>query len=209
MTISLIETQYLPPISYFSLLRGSDQIIIEKYEHYVKQSYRNRCYINSANKVARLVVPITAKHGKTVISAVKIDYDQKWRHDHWRAIQSSYGKAPFFEYYMHDLHAILFKRHEFLMDLNMSLLSMCLKWLQWEIPITESKAYEKETLQPIKDCRNLINAKNTSQTHKYYRREVYPQVFGSRFVEDLSILDLVFCMGPEANKFVCPPESFD
>src|SRR5688572_25723175 len=135
MSAVLIESQYLPPIAYFAALQSCDEIILESHEHYIKQTFRNRCAINTSQGRVDLIVPLTSKHGKTVISDVRIDYTQKWLNNHWRTIQSAYANAPFFEFYADDLHQVLFKKHEFLLELNGELLSMCLKWLKWPTPV--------------------------------------------------------------------------
>lgn len=202
MKSALIELQFLPPISYFSLLSGYDEIILERHENYVKQSYRNRCYINTASGREMLVVPLTAKHGKVQITSIKIDYNQKWLNRTWRTIQSAYGNAPFFGYYADELHAILFQKFTFLYDLNLELLSLCLKWLRWRITVKESNQFEKTTLQPVYDLRNVIGDKNQLQAMNYFRPVSYQQVFGSMFVPDLSLLDLIYCMGPESMNVI-------
>jgi hypothetical protein len=198
----LIESQYLPPIAYFSLLSGADALIVEKYEHYEKQSYRNRCYIKTASGIQSLTIPLTEKHGKTAIAEVKIDYSQKWLNNHWRSIQSAYGNAPFFEYYSHELHDALFKRPVFLYDLNRMLLTMCLKWLKSNIPVTETSSYVTEPDITISDYRSVLNPKKADSCNRIYKSVGYSQVFGSKFVENLSIIDLVFCEGPGALSIV-------
>jgi hypothetical protein len=198
MRTALIELQFLPPISYFALLSSFDEVILERCEHYIKQSYRNRCYINTPAGKEMLPVPITSKSGKVMITDVKIDYDQKWLKPGWRKLQSAYGKAPFFEHYADELHAVLFKKFIFLYDLNLELLSLCLKWLDKEISIRQSERYEKEIFPPVYDHRNHINPKNAVLPNKYHKVVTYPQVFGSKFVPNLSLLDLIFCMGPDA-----------
>ena len=72
MKSALVELQYLPSLEYFCALQQFDAIELEGWEHYVKQSYRNRCYINTAQGVEMLIVPLTAKHGKTLIKDVRI-----------------------------------------------------------------------------------------------------------------------------------------
>jgi hypothetical protein len=197
----LIEAQYLPPIAYFSAISKTAEVIVEKHEHYEKQSYRNRCYVNSVQGREMLIVPLTSKHGKIKICDVKIDYAQKWLNNHWRTIQSAYGKAPFFEYYADDLHGILFTKFQFLYDLNFTLLTMCLKWLKFKIPIKESLTYI-QTIEPaVIDLRSAIHPK-TTQLERFYKPAVYPQVFGNKFVNNLSLIDLVFCKGPGALAVV-------
>lgn len=202
MKAILIELQFLPSISYFALLQRFDKIIFERHEHYVKQSYRNRCHINTPAGKSMIVVPLTAKHGKVMITDVRIDYREKWDVRAWRTLQSAYGKAPFFEHYSDELRAVLLQKFTFLYDLNFALLSLCLKWLGWQTPITESRQFEKQTLPPVTDFRNVIRNKNDHQQGKYYQPVIYHQVFGSKFVPDLSLLDLIYCTGPDASLII-------
>jgi len=149
-----------------------------------------------------LILPLTSKHGNVSITDIKIDYSQKWLNHHWRSIQSAYGRAPFFEYYASDLEKVLFARHTFLYDLNYQLLSMCLKWLKLNVTIKESLAYEKTVDSSIMDLRSLINPKKTDIEEKFYKTSSYTQVFGSTFVKNLSLIDLIFCEGPAARLIV-------
>jgi hypothetical protein len=198
----LIELHHLPSIAYFNVLYKANKIVIEKRENFIKQSYRNRCHINSAQGLNVLTVPLTNKHGKVLITDIKIDYNQKWLNHHWRTIQSAYGNAPFFEYYSSDLHDTLFKKFNFLYDLNYNLLSMCLKWLKWEKILTETESFNK-TSEGVLDLRNVINCKKVDENLKTIP---YTQVFGNKFVPNLSIIDLVFCSGPRANNFILLPD---
>ena len=199
---ALIETHYLPSIAYFSALQNVNEVLLEKHERYVKQSYRNRTYIVSTQGKEKLIVPLTSKHGKVLITDVRIDYGQKWLNQHWRAIQSAYGKAPFFEYYKEDLETVLFKKTMFLYDLNFELLSMCLKWLKRDVTLKESVAYEVTPSPPILDLRGSISFKNEENLVNLYRPYRYYQVFGNTFVGNASILDLIFSEGPGAARIV-------
>lgn len=198
----LIESQYLPPVSYFSTLFHFDQVVVEKFEHYEKQTYRNRCYVNTSNGRDILIIPLTTKHGKVLIKDIRIDYSQKWLNRHWRAIQSGYGNAPFFEYYAGDLHDILFQKHDFLYDLNFKLMTMCLKWLRWNLNVKETSVYEKTVNEDVRDFRSVINPKTDPTITGLFKPVSYQQVFGSKFVNNLSIVDLVFCEGPGAMSIV-------
>jgi hypothetical protein len=199
---ALIEAHYLPSIAYFAAISRSDTILLERYEYFIKQTYRNRCRLNTANGELDLIVPVTSKHGKVVITDVRLDFTQKWLNNHWRTVQSAYGKAPFFEYYGHDLHEALFKKVGFLYELNYMLLSMCLNWLQWDMPIKETKYYTQEASNDVLDLRSAVNPKKSDQVYEFYYPVMYNQVFGSTFVENLSLIDLVFCVGPGAGKIV-------
>ena len=175
---------------------------MERYEYYVKQSYRNRCHVVTANGVAKLVVPVTAKHGKVLITDVRLDFTQKWLNNHWRTIQSAYGKAPFFEHYSDDLHRVLFQKVSFLYELNYMVLSLCLNWLKSDMPIKETEFYSKSVSDDVLDLRSHLNPKKGGQCHEFYYPVMYNQVFGNTFVENLSVIDLIFCEGPGAAKIV-------
>ena len=135
---AIIDAHYLPCLEYLAVLLSFEEIILEKHEHYVKQSYRNRCYINTANGILKLVVPITDKHNKALIKDVQIDHSSRWQNIHWRAIESSYRNAAFYDHYHYDIRSILFKDYRFLYDLNLALLSFCLKAMKQSISLTES-----------------------------------------------------------------------
>lgn len=198
----LLALHYLPNLEYFAVVLGANTIILEKHEQYIKQSYRNRCFINTANGLLKLIVPVTAKHGKALVCDVKVDKNGNWQNNHWRAISSAYGKAPFFDHYADDLHFILFKGHHFLYDLNMDLLSFCLQNLQVSLSLTESTSYQKVPQNGITDLRSVINAKNPHSERDYYVPMPYLQVFGNKFVSNLSIIDLLFCEGPNAIQII-------
>lgn len=198
----LIELHYLPSIAWFSATQPFDTIVLEKHEHFVKQSYRSRCRIVTSQGVQDLTVPLTGKHGKTTITDIKIDHTQKWVNNHWRSIVSAYNNAPFFEYYSDALHNTLYKEHKFLYDLNLELLTICRKWLKLSNPITETMAYEKIPPDGIADLRNLVNAKKTASYENFFQPVPYQQVFGHTFAENMSVIDLIFCEGPNARQVI-------
>lgn len=198
----LLEAHYLPSVAYFAALVQADEVVLEKHEYFVKQSYRNRCYVQTSQGTASLIVPLTDKHGKTIMRDVRIDYRQKWLNNHWRTIVSAYAKAPYFEHYADDLEKILFQKFDYLFDLNRALLSMCLAWLKWNLPVRETLSYEKSYASPIVDLRAVINPKKTDFLADLYRPVPYPQVFGNPFAQNLCLMDLVFCEGPQAASIV-------
>lgn len=202
MKSALIELHYLPSLEYFCALQEYSTIQFEKHEHFVKQSYRNRCYINTAQGVEMLTVPLTNKHGKVPISQVKIDYSIKWQNNHWRTIESAYRKAPFFEYYSDELKKIIYDNHAFLFELNLDLLSFCLKSISFQPLLSVSVAYEKSPESSIHDLRSLIQAKIPYSERSFYKPASYYQVFGNHFASNLSLIDLLFCEGPRSGSLI-------
>jgi hypothetical protein len=195
---AIIELHYLPCIAYFSALASFERIVVEKYEHYEKQTYRNRCYIKGPHQVEALTIPVTGKHQKPLVRDVRVDYSQKWLNNHLRTIQTGYGKAPYFEYFIQDLHDILLRKPVFLYDLNLALMTMCLKWLKRDVVLEETQEYVKEPSAGVTDLRGVINPKKEEACNRFYKSTEYQQVFGSMFVPNLSLMDLIFNQGPGA-----------
>ena len=197
----LIESHYLPNLEYFWHILQNDHILIEACEHFQKQTFRNRCHILTANKVDILSVPVINQGRNVLIKEMKIDYRQKWLNVHWGAIRSGYGKAPFFEYYAEFFHDILYKKHSYLFDLNLELMTLCLKLLRVDKKIGFTSLYEKNAENNIRDLRSQISPKKDNSPY-IITWTPYTQLFGSNFVTDLSIIDLLFCEGPNAVEIL-------
>jgi len=196
----VIDLHFLPSLEYFCALRDFRNICFEKHEHYVKQSYRNRCFIKTAQGVAMLSIPLTGKHSRTVSGEVKIDYSTRWQNAIWRTIESAYRNSPYYEHYSDDLKKIIYSGTSFIFDLNLGVLSFCLESLKWSQQLSVTSEYEKEIKERFSDMRSTITTRNTYLERGLYRPSPYYQVFGSSFEENLSVLDLLFCTGPEAGR---------
>ncbi|MDL5046764.1 WbqC family protein [Oscillatoria amoena NRMC-F 0135] len=193
----LIELHYLPSQAWFSAVHSYPEIILERHERYVKQSYRNRCHILGANRVEKLIIPVTVKQTSALVTDLRIDYTQKWLNNHWRSIESAYRNAPYFEHYADAFHQVLFGKHPHLYELNYRLLKVCFELLNRNVAIRESVVYETLPTNGAVDLRNQVSPKHAGH-EKYMQPVAYTQVFGNSFVPNLSIIDLLFCTGPEA-----------
>lgn len=194
---ALIELQYFPPIAYFSALLKHDKIWIEQYENYQKGSYRNRCEIATSNGVLRLSIPLEkGKNNQTSIKEVKIYNTQNWQIQHWRAIKSAYGKSPYFEYYSDELFPFFNKKYDFLFDWNLEMFDFIVENLGLPIDYQFTTDYSLAPSDCV-DYRNKITPKKDTTT--IYQPVPYGQVFQDKhgFTPNLSVLDLLFCKGPE------------
>jgi|SRR5690606_12932005 len=192
----LIELQYFPNICFYKTLIKHHILQIEKYEHYQKLSYRNRCYIAGPNGPILLSVPLArGKNQRTVIKDVRISNEERWQALHWKTLVSAYRRSPWFEYFEEELQALYEKPFAFLLDWNLA----CLEWanqaLGYNCQLSFTSAYEKE-YDPgtgITDARNLLKPGREQPCET----PAYTQVFQDRtgFMANLSILDLLFCEG--------------
>ena len=195
----LIELQYLPPLEYFVLLTSGNTVLLDAHEHYEKQTYRNRCYIRGPHQVEKLTVPVKGGSKKLATREIEIDYRQKWLQQHWRALEAAYGKAPFFEHYAPYFQDVYQKKPQKLWELDWELLTLCLKFLQIEATIDLSRTYLECTNPAVLDFRSVINPKKKAVANNIYRPRPYNQIFGKDFVDNLSVVDLLFCEGPAAK----------
>jgi len=195
----LIDLHYLPSLTYFTKVLAYTKIALVMYGQYQKQSYSNRCYILGAQKVDRLTVPVIGGKKQVPYSMIKIDNQQKWAQTHWRTIKTNYGKAPYFEYMETYFQSIFWTHYTYLYELSLTLFTLCLDLLQLKKTVTlqtSSMYSEVEGVHAIHD----INPKKQHSISKIYQPVAYQQVFGTEFIGNLSIIDLLFCKGPEACK---------
>jgi hypothetical protein len=196
---ALIELHYFPCLAWFAQLLRFESIRLETQENFVKQSYRNRCYIQTANNVTALSVPLRGG-SKQALRDIEIDYSQRWTEIHWRTIQSGYGNAPYFEFFESDIRQLLEAKPSRLLDLNELILTKCLKLLNHKVKIEFTEVFEKEPNNSYLDLRNSILPNKPLPDFLEFDPMSYYQVFGANFVNNLSILDLLFCEGPQAKS---------
>ncbi len=182
------------------MLRGVDELFLFPGDRYERQSYFNRTSILLANKVHTLTVPIQGRRPRISLGEVRIDSEQKWVNNHLRGIQSGYGKAPFFEYFFPYFQEALNRQEVKLWALNLELLTICLKLLRWPVKLT---LVENEGLPvDVIDFRGQILPSESYLNRPFFQEVRYGQIFGPNFVPNLSVLDLLFCLGGEADSLL-------
>ena len=191
----LLPISYLGPASYFSVFIQSSEVFIESNEHFVKQSIRNRCSILSSNGTQLLSIPKERKSAdKTLITDINISKSQNWQKLHWQALISSYNSSPFFEYYKDQLGEFYHTNPSNLFNFNLRLTELILSFLQTEKKIHFTSEYNRKF--------DGIDFRN----HKFKNLEMdrYEQVFSEKieFQSDLSVLDVLFNLGPETTSYL-------
>jgi len=197
----LLSTTYFGPVQWYQKLHRAEHVQIEQWESFQKQTYRNRCLIATTQGVQALTVPVV--RGETsLIKDLRISDHGNWRHLHWNALQSAYGESPFFEYYQDDIRPFFTERWERLLDFNEAIRAKMCELIDIQPQVSYSKEFTVYSLQftvnQVPDFREAIRPKHPApdpdfKPKPYY--QVYQQKHG--FLSNLSILDLLFNMGPE------------
>lgn len=193
---------YLPPVSYFSALNAHNyEFILEKEEHFPKQTYRNRTRIYSPNGTLDLFLPvIKGSKYHTKVKDVKISYDFKWQRLHWLSLESCYRNSAYFEYYEDELAVFYNKKFEFLFDYNLEILQWIFKQLKKPAEFNFTTEYIKE-IAPENDYRLKLHFK---EPELITPAKPYFQVFEDRmgFMPNMSIVDLLFNQGPQTKNYL-------
>lgn len=201
----LLSTAYAPPILYFAYLykyRGQ-AVYLEACESMPKQSYRNRCHILGANGVQALSLPVEHSEHKLTVGQVRLSAHDGWHRRHLQTIVSAYGSSPFFEYYWPDLQHFYQETYPTsLWDYTVGLTRTLGQLIELEIDLRPTERYAPEIGQ-VGDMRSAFHPKQPNIQLEALMPSYY-QPFAHRhgFVPNLSVLDLVFNLGPESLLYL-------
>ncbi len=202
MSTALLQTTYFGPVQWYQKLHRYDCCYIEQHDSYQKQTYRNRCVIATANGLQALTVPVEHeacnKQEASKTKDLRISDHNQWRRVHWNALQSAYSESPFFDYYADDIHPFFEKKYTFLLDFNEAIRQTVCALIDIHPNVVYSSAFMVQG-PASKDFRDVIHAKHP-QYDDDFTPKPYWQVFQHRygFQPNLSVLDLLFCMGPDS-----------
>ena len=195
-----LTTAYLAPVEYYAHLMAAGEAWVEVHDHYMKQTYRNRCIIAGPNGRIDLTVPTVKPDTlKCATKDIRISDHGNWRHMHLYALESAYGHTPYYEFYRDDFVPFYERKWDYLVDFNEALQEMVCGLIGLEVKVSRTEEYlpvvegldMREVIHPKRDYASLDAS---FQVVPYY------QVFQERlgFLPNLSVVDLLFNMGPES-----------
>lgn len=206
MSNTVLSTAYWPNLHYFYHVLNSENIFIEKHEHYQKQSFRNRTQILTANGILDLTIPVIKKNDKEIIKDIEVSYAEPWQTKHWRAISTAYKNSPYFEFFEDEIKPFYINKPQFLLEYNTDQLTALFKIFRKKQDILFTNIFEKEIFNSY-DLRNSIHPKiNSAEDHplKKLLETPYYQTFQDKFkfIPNLSILDLLFNTGLDTLTYL-------
>ena len=200
----MLEAHYLPTVQYFTHLARTDVAYVEASENFQKSTYRNRCVIAGANGPLVLSIPLASgKNEQMPIREVRISTDTDWNRRHWQAIRSAYGRSPYFEFYADEFAPLYERPPERLFDWNLQLTRLLIESFRLPVELRLTETFHPLGTEHFDDLRGVIHPKpHRIRRADGFTAQPYTQVFAERFgfQRNLSAIDLLFCLGPEAGR---------
>lgn len=198
---TLLPLCYFPNVDWYLAFLNSSEVLIESQENFVKQTYRNRCRILSANGPLDLVLPVKNKNNKAGITKMELNHNENWAWQHWHAIKSAYGKSAFFEFYEPYFESFFKSTQEKnLWEINLEAHKLICRHIKVDSTPVFTEEYQKDFTCGL----DLRKAFKPSKTEQIFEQKPYIQVFADRFdfINNLSVLDLLFNLGPQSAQYL-------
>ena len=226
MNTPLLSAFYFGSVEHYRLLAQHPKVIIDIGEHYERQSYRTRTRIVGPNGAQDLAVQIARRSGeKMPMRSVGLSYIETWPQQHVHAIRSAYGNTPWFIHFIDEIEAVVLKKYDRLVDLDLATMRLGMKWLGLRTEVVVSEEYVVQSSlsdvlggAPTKEVSRIghktsdndpIDLRTSFHPKRPLPPEVsaaptYPQIFADRhgFQPRMSVIDLVMNSGPEARSFL-------
>lgn len=222
MIVSIHQPNYLPWLGYFNKMAESDVFVLFDDVQLVRgKSFQVRNRVKTANGVQWLTVPVKEKGELRLIKEALIAQDGKWQKKHWKTIQLSYKKAPYFDRYEAEFSQIYDTSWEKLSELNVTLIKLIKNLMGINTTLVLSSEMDIEArgaekiLSIIKELkadkymtgegkgskRYIIEEdfknNNIELIYQSFKHPVYHQLWGD-FVPNLSVIDLLFNEGEKS-----------
>lgn len=197
--MTLLYPTYFPNVASYIVMTQAEEFVFEVKDSYQKQTYRNRCYIYGANGKLGLHIPVKySQKNRQNTNEILIDNSSNWQSTHWKSLESSYKGSPFFEYYQDELISLFNKKKDCLLAFNFECIEVINSCLNLRIDYLKSLEFNKEKQQ--NEYRHLVNARKEFDV----KINPYIQVFQEKhgFINNLSILDLMFNEGPNTKSYL-------
>ncbi len=203
--VPLLATAWLPPVQWWAHALAAGQVWIEQHEHYLKRTWRNRTHLAGPNGRIALSLPLKkGKNEQMPIRQVRLAADAAWARRVWKTIHSAYGRAPWFAHFADEVVQLLPPKEPYLFDYNLRWINVLKQMLQVSFDIHLTTQWMAPPVTGFRDLRYAMGPKVPLSADAHFVPKPYPQLFQERygFLPNLSVLDLLFCAGPEAGRIL-------
>ena len=182
---NMLPLYFAAPVSWYAMCVDREVLTIADESIFNRQTQRNRIVYGTFQGKKSFSIPLSHSSFSGKYRDIQINYSENWQNQLVNALQTSYGKSPFFEFYGYRFENVIRKNFQYLWDLNMAILDETLNCLRLKIsvlPVLTDRITDPET----------------------FALPVYYQVFNEKlpFMPDLSILDLIYNEGPDALEIL-------
>lgn len=228
--VSIHQPQYIPWPGYFYKILHSDVFVLYDTVQYPRgKHFANRNQVKTANGVAWLTVPVLRRGGLLPYLNTQVEQPAKWASRHWRTLEVSYAKSPYFSQTASALSAA-YGRSEWpnVAELDLEFIKVCLEALACDVRIIRASELNASATDARGGDYILAILKEVGAT-KYitgqgegslryvnpldfadaeielktfvYDSPHYPQLWGE-FIPDLSIIDMLANVGPATRTVI-------
>jgi len=225
MILGISQPTFLPWVGYFGLLDFVDEFVFLDDVQFNKRSWQQRNNIKINNQTFFLTVPVISKNKyNQKINEVLIDKKSNFIQDHKRCIEINYKKTNYFNVYADEIFKVYDISHDNLIDLNIDFIKVICNLLKIKFSLIKSSELKTKSSKEnlileickIKKAKTYIS-NNESKIYlnndnefkenlielKYYKfmNFKYKQL-GNNYIENLSIIDLLFNLGPNTLDYI-------
>ena len=187
MLVTAQPPHYLPGLAYLDQLAKADRFIVLDEAPFEPHSLQHRQRVRLPDGPGWLTVPVQA-HGDRICDQ-RIDNAQPWQLRTWRTLETNYRRARYWTVYADELRDVFTRRWTNLVDLDLHVLGLALRWLAIDTEVVRSSR-----------CAALAPAR----CDDHFEHPVYAQRYERGFDKDLAFIDLVLNCGPASREIAWP-----
>lgn len=222
-TVCIHQPDFAPWPGFFQRLLGCDLFILLDDAQYEKNGWQNRDRIKTAQGAKWVSLPVAKGPLGQLIRDVRVAPVPGWQDKLLNQVRESYRRAPYLEPSFSEFEALLRLPHEYMADLNESLIRWLMGKYGIEVTLRRSSAFgireqKNERLIQLLQAAGANRYITGSGSRNYldealfqrhgievlwqsWAMPVHPQQHGA-WIDMLSSLDALFNIGPHLPSWV-------
>lgn len=225
MILSTSQPYFAPyPGFFYKVYRADMLVVLDDVQFPQSTTWITRNRFKNDQGMLWMTIPVLKKGlGLQKISTVKICHSGNWKTKHLRSFRSAYAHAPYLADHLGLMERVLSGRYDYILDLNMEIMRYILDFLHinTQVIMMSQLNVSGKGQQLIIDICKAVGATQylvQSSALAYYDRPrfetagielvalktpdfIYPQMWAD-FIANLSILDMIFNIGPKSRDIV-------